>query len=188
MKKALYLTFGILVAAAVISLQSCGQADTLLKSAIAGQTFDAPTTDFTIPVINGIHQSFISLDSVKLDMNIDSLIRQNSNNRLHIDDADKIVIKSIRLQLIDADQANNWANLDTVNIYLNSNTSNGPSRIATVINSDNYSDVVEGNVNSTINAKDYLKGNQIFYIFYGTNRRATTKELHGKIDVQFVLE
>jgi len=155
---------------------------------LAGQTFDAPATDFSIPIITGVHQSFISLDSVKLDFNIDSVIRQSTGNTASINDADKIVIKSIHLELNDADLTNNWANLDTVNIYLNSNTSNGPSRIATITNTDKYSDLVDGNVNSTLNAKDYLKGNQIFYIFYGTNRRATTKILHGKINVKFGLE
>ena len=188
MKKALHLTLGALSVAAALTLQSCDKKNDLLKTALAGETFDAPSTDFTIPVIAGVHQSFISLDSVKLDYNIDEVIRQNTGGTASIDDADKIVIKSLRLQLTDADADNNWANLDTVNIYLNSNTSNGPSKIATVTNTDKYSDLVSGKINATLNAKDYLKGNQIFYIFYGTNRRATTKELHGKIDVEFGIE
>ena len=188
MKKLILLAFGAFSVCTALTIQSCNTKDDILKAALAGKTFDAPTTDFSIPVITGVHQSFISLDSVKLDFNIDSLIRDNTGGASGIDDADKIVIKSLKLELIDADNANNWANLDTVNIYLNSNTSNGPSKVATVTNTDRYSDLVQGNVNSTLNAKDYLKGNQIFYIFYGTNRRATTKVLHGKIDVQFGIE
>ncbi len=187
MSKALRFATSVLSVTVALTLSSCSKGD-LASSLLAGQTFDAPSTDFTIPVINGVHQSFISLDSVKLDLDINELIRGSTDGAAGIDDADKIVIKSLKMHLTDADASNNWANLDTVNIFLSSNTSNGPTKLATVTNTDKYSDLVQGNINASVNAKDYLKGNQIFYIFYGTNRRATTKVLHGKIDVQFTVE
>lgn len=187
--KKLLLSLGLLAGGATLlfTQQSCVKE--AAKALFNSFNTDPQTVNFKIPIIASANSNFIVLDSMSDNENMDQTIRDNTSGNFGIDDIDQIHFNTVKLVLTDADNQNNWANFTAVGAKMKSNTqttyidmgqkSNIPDAYATELNLD---------VNTTVQAKDYLRGNVITYQLLGTNRRATTHDLHGTAYVSFTIE
>ena len=188
MKKHL-LSLGILATAATFMFTQQSSIKDIAKDMFNSFNTDPVTVTFRIPILANPNTGFIQLDSTRVDLNMDQVIKDATDGVAGIDDADKIFIHSISLQLNNADNANNWANFTKVGSAMTSNTASTPIDMGSKENMpDTYSTELTLDVQQSVQMKDYLKGNTIYYVLYGDNRRATTKELNGTASIVFHVE
>jgi hypothetical protein len=162
------------------TLQSCDKVANLLQYSLDLQTASAevvlpPSTD-TVGSASG---------SQVVYYNVDSFIRANTGNALGIDNIESVKIESCTLTLLNPTTANNFANFRsaTGSVYSNSNTT--PYSMSITNNPDVYATTMSLPVDTTVNLKSYLTGNQLTYSAGGSLRRATTDSVHVKVDFKF---
>jgi len=186
-KNWLRLGFATIALGALTFAQSCSVSE-VVNYVFPGFTYNADAVEFTIPIVDSAGTTFASFDSVKVELNLEDALRENTNGNISISDADKIYIESVRLDLTDADNENNWANFTDVNMMMASNTATTVVEMAKATIPDTYDESIDGTVDQSVSMKEYVKGNTIYYVIYGKSRRATNKELHGKAYVSFRVE
>jgi hypothetical protein len=187
--KKLLLSLSLLVGGAtlVVTQQSCVKE--IAKAAFNEFNTEPQTVNFRIPILASANSNFIVLDSMNTNSNLDQVIRDNASNQFGIDDVDQIHFHSVKLVLTDADATNNWANFTAIGAKMKSNTQTTYIDMGQKNNiPDSYSTELELDVNTTVQAKDYLRGNVVTYQLLGTNRRATTHDLHGTAYVSFTVQ
>lgn len=162
------------------TLQSCDKVASLLQYDLAMQTASAevvipPTTD-TVGSSSG---------SQTVYYNIDSFIKANTGNVLGLNNITSAKIQSCTITLENPTSANNFANFRSAygSVYSNSNTT--PYTLSITSNPDTYSDVLTMPLDTSVNLKPYLTGNQITYSMGGSLRRATTDSIHCRVEFKF---
>ncbi len=162
------------------TLQSCDKVASLLQYDLALQTASAevvlPPSADTVGSAAG---------SQVVYYNVDSFIKANTSNVLGINNIQSVKIESVTLTLLNPTATNNFANFRSASgsVYSNSNTT--PYTMSISSNPDTYNTVLSLPVDSTVNLKTYLTGNQLTYSAGGSLRRATTDSVHIKVDFKF---
>lgn len=163
----------------VTSLSSCDKLAGLVQYNLALQTASAevvlpPSTD-TVGSASG---------SQIVYYNIDSFIKASTNNVLGMNNIESAKIQSCTITIENPTTANNFANFRNASgsVYSNSNTT--PFTMS-VSNDDVYKTVLNLPVDTSVNLKSYMTGNQFTYTVGGTLRRATTDSLHCKVEFKF---
>jgi hypothetical protein len=187
MKKAvlsLFVASGLL--AIGTGMSSCKDAVKDLFNEFITSPMEVP---FQIEMIPDANTGFISLDSAQVEYDLDQIIRDHTEGAFGIDDADHVYIQDMRLVLNDATSTSNFANFTGVNVAI---TSNGASSVVSAGTAsdipDTYDTDLDIPVDQSIEMKEYLRNNTIYYLLYGSNRRATDKVLHGTAYVRFLIQ
>lgn len=190
MKKALLsLSFLATIAAASFSIQSCNKIkDEIIKN-IDPFNFTEQDITYGVPPITTT-TTFSTRDSGTI--NINQQIKDNAGVDIDINKVSSIKIKKITLTILNADEENNWTNLETITagFQTKTGTQNGKQEqlwtknIADVAAEKYVPQVIEP---ADVNLKEYFNGDRetVYYIVSAKARRATTKELNVNAVIEY---
>ena len=182
-KTVLSLMLATGVMAVGVSMSSCK--DTL-KDLFNEFVTDPIEVPFRIEMIPGENTAFFSLDSAQVEYDLNQIISDNTEGTYGLDDADAVHIEDIRLVLNDATNTSNFQNFTAVNVAITSNGSSSVVNAGTASDiPDTYDTDLDISVDQSINMKEYFNNNTIYYLLYGTNRRATDKVLNGTAYIRY---
>lgn len=177
--KNLFLSAALL---GTLALASCEK----IKDAIFPSfEHDVPEVTVTVP-INPIVGSNVVLGSYEFQFNVDSLIRKYTAQQFGIDNAGDIVIKSVILNVNNADDLNNFSNFENVKLAVSGN--GRPEQVVVAeaaITSAASPLVVPGN---NTDLKSYIKAGQMRYTLTGRAKKITTKPLQVSVQVQLKIK
>jgi hypothetical protein len=144
------------------------------------------TVEIIVPA-SGTGLTYSKSESFK--MNLDSILKAE-NIDLSQENIKSFKLNSAELTLLNADSANNFANIQTCIVSFYSNTNMTPTEIATLASNPNtYATTLNVPVNQTIDVKEYAKtANTFYYTVSGTLRKATSKDLRMKIKINYAVE
>lgn len=183
MKKLSIIASTLVLATGLMMFQSCDKVKDALKAnvtvkAASGQTKVQPISD-----LNGLY--VLLQDSA--DFDADKAIRENTDDKLNINNVKSAKVKKCVLTILDPDNDNNWANFESGTLYFNVNPSLGLTEIAIdITNDDVYSDKLEIPADKfPSDMVSYVKGTKAYWTLKGKARRATTKELTLKAEMEY---
>jgi hypothetical protein len=141
---------------------------------------DARAPDYSI-VIPPIPAMFVGSElpgtPVTSPFNLDSIIKANSGGTFGIADVKSVKVKSITLNVPDADANNRLGNFESTKVRLNSNTNSDFVEFASFTFADTATrsmTVIPANPPELL---PYLRGSEVTYQSIGKARRPTTKSL-----------
>ena len=141
---------------------------------------DAKAPDYTIglPAVPAIAVGMeIQGPVVTRPFNLDSIIRANSGGVFGINDVKSVKLKSIAINVPDADNNNRLGNFERTTVTLSSNTNSNPVNLATINFPDTATNSITVSPTNPPELLNYLKGSQISYQSTGKARRSTSKPL-----------
>ncbi len=182
MKKTI-LSFAI-AGAAVLGVQSCDKIKEQAFQAFVTNQFEQ---EVVIPITPAGYQG--AFDSVAIEMDINQIIKDNTGGALSIDDIGTVTPEETILTLENADDQNNLANFQQVAVAAWSSKP-GANAIAfgTSEVPDAYATEIRLEHAGSVNLKEYANGHKVIYITSLDARRATAKELRGKLKVKFKID
>lgn len=130
----------------------------------------------------------MSLDSAVMNgepMNIDSIIRERTDGASGLEDVSAIYIKEFKIILDNADSSSNLQNFEKVKLTLQSEDAKHTVPVVDAFIPDEYATERSLSVFSDRDLKPVLSGKSMKYIVGVSARRATTKELQGRLQFQF---
>lgn len=167
--------------AAIAGLSSCDKiTEKLFSSFFTNQAEE----DFTINVITTTSLR-TDLGTVSTNLNIDSIIKAETDNKFSLDDIKSVNIEEVKFTLLNPDNTNNFANFEEGWLMFNTNTVTAPVLVASGLNPDIFADMWLLPVDKSINYKEHLRGNQLTYIVSAKARRVTTKKLDCRMSIKF---
>jgi len=185
MKKVLLAAALTAVAGGTLLLQSCQKVATEVFKAFLSKEYE---TEIVIP--ESPSGQTTANGEVMQELNIDEVIRTQTGGAFGIDDVGRISIKSIAIDLANADSANNVANFSKLSVGITSD-GGAPSIMAAADIPDTYAtsySFADDDLERGIDLRQYMRGTQVRYTYSTELRRATTKELNAKMKVKFSIE
>ncbi len=173
MKKA-FLAISV-TALVVSSLSSCKK---IIDKIFSGIDARAPNYTISIPAIPAILVGpELPGAQVTRPFNLDSIIRANSGGAFGVNDVKSVKVKSITINVPDADNENRLGNFEYTKVRLSSPANSTPVEFA----SFNFADTATNSITVTpTNPPEllpYLKGSEVTYQSVGKARRPTNKTL-----------
>ncbi len=143
--------------------------------------FQTAETTFTVPV-QSTNSTFT--DTKTETFNIDQFIKDNTENKLGVDNIKTAKIKSCKLTITNPDADNNFQNFSAASITLKADGQ--PDIIMDITdNPDTYATELSLPVDANKDLVPYLKATTFTYVAGGKLRRGTTKELTMKARFEF---
>jgi hypothetical protein len=129
---------------------------------------------------------------VQVYFNLDSLIREQTDDEYNINTIDKVFLEEMTLTLNGTgaqapDSANNLSNLEKGTISFSSSSNTVPMDFDFTV-PDTYATTLSIPVDQTVDLKSYVTGNMFVYGFSGKARRITTHELGANLKMKFKIE
>lgn len=191
MKKAAvaFALFG-LISGASLSFQSCNKIKDEIAKQIDPFNFSSQSVTYTVPILTNTSEQSAS---ETVNININELVKENAGIDISIDNVTGIKVKSITMNIENADTENNWTNFDFVKATVQTATgsSHGKAPISWTKNiPDDAAQAFMPQVLQPadgINLKDYFVGDgeNVTYTINVKARRATTKALTVNAVVEY---
>lgn len=184
--KKLYLPFlGALLISSVIS---CNVKDKIAENLFKAFVVDAAEFDMVIPQVPA-STDYVPLGSDTVYFNLDSTVKSYTSGIFSAADVKKVSMELIELELdgtdaYEADEENNFANLEKIRLLFYSDGSN-PIVYEIAEIPDTYTTRLSFPVDKTKDIKEHLMGKFFTYDIYAQVRRNTTHELKGKMKIKF---
>ena len=170
----------------IVGFTSCSKIiGDLVSKFLSMQTVDA---QFTLPIITDVTntQSYGPTSSY---VNVDSFITAYSSGNYTIKNVKSAHMQSCTISIDSPDNKNNFANLESCEVDLNSDVNTTVIHPATITNNpDVFAGTINIPVDSTIDMKGYLNSKQFNYTIKAKMRRATTKSLNCTIHIKMNIE
>ena len=181
MRKVLLIT-----SVSIIVLTSCSKIiGTLISKFMSMQTIDA---QFTLPIVTDTTQQQ-AYGPTSSKINVDSFITAYSSGNYTIKNVKSAHIESCSITITNPDDKNNFANIQSCQVDLNSDAIQTMIHPASISNNpDQYAASIDVPVDNTIELKDYLNSKQFNYTVRAKMRRATTKEMTCTIQIKVHIE
>lgn len=172
-----------------ITLSSCDKLKDKLFEAFLTQSADV---NLTIPIVSTTAQEGKS-ESLPIYLNLDSIIKANTGGLFSINSVSTIKIETAEMFFTNADQGNNFANLEYGILLFNTwNPKTQDWNRVLGVARDDIKDSFAANMNLTlvqdVNLKDHLIGTRAVYYYTYKARRTTSKPLNGTLRVKFKIE
>lgn len=164
-----------------VGLTSCDQIKEKIFNAFLANSADI---DFTIDIISDTSKVG-SIDSLSTNMDLDSIIRVQTNNAFNLTSITSINLEECKMTILNPDATNNLANFEQGNLTFSTDSKSVPVQVCSGIIADVYSDSWLMPVDKTINLKEYLIGHKLSYNISAKARRVTTKKLDCKMSIKF---
>jgi hypothetical protein len=185
MKKFYSVTLVSFIMIASFSLQSC---DKIKDKFFPGFEIEPTDIQLNIPVIvSTTAQSNVA--AVSLHFNMDSIIKAETLNAFSIRNVDHISIQALKLTMLNADNENNFGNLENLSVSFHSNGNTNPVTVANapVIADENTVELLPI-PDVTANLRSYMNGDRLTYTLTGKARRVTTKPLSCTIHIRLKMK
>ena len=185
MKKFVLATALTVAAGGTLLFQSCDKVVNEVFKAFLSQEYE---TEVLIPASPAGQTT--ANGEVTQELNIDSVIRDHTKGAFGIDDVGRISIKSVAIDLANADDQNNVANFEKLSVGIKSD-GGAPSIMAEAEIPDTYASsytFADDDLERGVDLRQYMRGTQVQYTYSTQLRRETTKELKAKLKVKFSIE
>ena len=177
MRKLILLVAG----ATVMGLTSCEKLKDMAQIEVGAHSRDI---EFTIPVIAAAGEQNLASDNVVL--NIDSIIKEY-NSSVGVNNIKSAKVTAVHLEVLDPDQENNLAVIESARVMLSSDTKPDATTIAELTdNPDEYKTSIDIPVKD-VDLAEYVKSNNYSYTLWAKTRRGTTKEVKCKATISYDL-
>lgn len=166
----------------MLGLVSCEKVKDMIKFNVGVQS---QNVGFNVPVIATAGERDLAAASIHL--NIDSIIKAE-NKEVGVDNIKSAKVTEVTLEILNPDNDNNLAIVESAKVLLSSDTKTEQVVIAEMENNpDEYRTTV------TIPAKDvdlaeYLRSSNYSYTLWAKTRRGTTIELRCKATIKYDLQ
>ncbi len=160
-------------------LQSCNKALQNLHFNLGMQT---QTVTVTIPPASGN----VAIGPITSSYNVDSFIRASTGQQLGIANISSVKLASCVITINNSSLANNFANFQSCDASIFTNTNSTPITMSIANNPDASANTLSLPVDGNQELKSYI-GTQFTYNFSGTLRRPTTDTLNCTITVNYNL-
>jgi hypothetical protein len=171
----------IMTIASVFMLQSCTKIGNALQYNLALQS---GSVTVAIPPMTNTG-SIASVDAGSNTINIDSFIKAHTAGLLGVANIQSVKLTSCTITVQNGNSANNFANFESCSAAFSSNAESTPYSVNIADNPDAYATSLTMPVDTAIELKNYLVGNQFNYSVGGKLRRSTTDTLNCTIQFQF---
>lgn len=180
MKKFKLFSVLAVIAVASVGLHSCSKIAQALQYDIPLQTGSVTIVIPPTPADSGYASGTASNT-----INIDSVIKANTSNTLGVSNVTSLKLTSATMLIQNPDSADNFQNFSscTASFYTNSNTT--PYQVTIANNPNVYESTLNLPIDSTVELKSYINGNQFTYSAGGNLRTSTTKSLTCTISFTF---
>ena len=172
MKKVIISSFTILIVIALFT--SCKK---IIAKVFGGTDINVPEVQVTIPAVIALSPNELSLGTFSYNFNLDSIVKANTAGVFGANAVNSVKIKQAVINILNADQLNNFANFKTVRVTLQSNNNTTPVDIISAGFADTYATTFTYVPTNSPELISYLKGSNISYTVYGSLRRTTNKPL-----------
>ena len=179
MKKSIFLPV-LIITLSIFTLASCSKIKQALQYDIPLQsgsvTIIIPPTSVANGSVNGTGTNTI---------NIDSVIKASTANTLGVSNIISVKLTSVTLTLPHPDSANNFQNFESCYASFFTNAVSTPYEVRIANNPNSFASAVYLPVDSSVELKSYLNGNQFTYSAGGQLRTSTTDSLTCVISFTF---
>lgn len=149
----------------------------IIDKLFTGIDVKVPDVVLAVPVVPIVLPVEMSLGTVTMKFNLDSLIRANTAGIFNVNDINSVKVKQYTITLPDGDQNNNLSNFQSARVSLSSNSNNEKIDVATVDLPDVASNTITFTPANTPELISYLKGSELYFTVYGRARKTTSKPL-----------
>lgn len=186
MKKKIILS-AIAFTGCIFSFYSCNKIAQVLAQGITWTGIDET---ITVPIVTDT-TSHVSMGTGSFSYNLDSLIKNKTNNALGLSNVDTFEFTSCTLTITNPDSNNNFQNFQYAQATFSTNANTAAATIGEVDNNpDTYAATLSLPVNSSVNMKSYLNPigiTTINYYLTGKLRKATTTTLTVQVHVAYYI-
>lgn len=170
-----------LIALSFLSLSSCKKLSEALQTTVAGSP---KVVEFQIPIIPQ-SSTEINYKEVMVNVNMDSLVKAIAPS-FKASNIKSIRLKSFKVEFSNGDNANNFANFESLKGRIMATGQPGLDIVSIANNPDvTNSSLVIPIAAEGLELKDYLSGGSFRYLLKGKVRRATTKVLQAQAYVVY---
>ena len=186
MRKKIILS-AIAIVGCIYAFNSCSK---LAQQLAQGITWTGVDETITVPIVNDTAMH-TSIGTGSFSYNLDSLIKNKTNNALGLSNVDTFEFTSCTLTILGPDSNNNFQNFQLAQATFSTNANTTAATIGEVDNNpDTYSATLSLPVNNSVNMKSYLNpvGITTFnYTLAGKMRKATTTALTVQAHVSYYI-
>ena len=136
--KKLSIVATLALATGLMMFQSCDKIKDALKANVTVKAASGETTVQPITDLNGLH--VLLIDSA--DFDADKAIRENTEDKLNINNIKSAKVKKCVLTIVNPDNDNNWANFESGKLHFHVNNT-APEVVIDISNPDEYKDKLE---------------------------------------------
>lgn len=169
-----------------LTVVACKKKDEIVKKLFQAFTTQTFTVPFEVPVIT---LAPLSIDSVAYPgepMNLDSIVRAESDGAFSLDDVTAVYLDELKISLTNADTANNLANFEKLKLTLKSvDPSVGEVEVCNTTIPDEYASERSLPIYDDRDLKPILASRGIIYLTGVSARRNTSKVLNGNLSFRF---
>jgi hypothetical protein len=180
----------ILLAVIVVALSTgCKKA---LQSLLPG--FDVPLSEVRItvppnPFAPPLYTGDLKLDRITQRLNLDSLVKTNTNNQFGVADVSSVKLKEMLVTIVDgANATNNFQNFENVKIGFSSNSNSNVIQISSYDFPNTYSTTTNIVTADSPELVNYIKATELYYDLTVKPRRPTTQPLTVVIQATAVVK
>ncbi len=170
------------LASLTIFTSSCDKVKDALKTNVSISPSDV---NATIPIISNTTENQ-TIGEFNLNLDLGALIKEQVGS-MGIKNLKSVKIKSFKITLTDANDANNFANMEKIEGRLSASGQAEIVVVSVLNNPDTYASSLTIPSSGDIELKNLVTGTQVKYSLKGKLRRATTKTLAAKITAQYNL-
>jgi len=175
------LLFTTLVCVFALTITSCKKIAEALQTSISASP---KVIEFEIPKL-AANTSEVTFKEVQVKIDMDSLVKASAPG-FGSRNIKSIKLRSFKLELSNADDASNFANLESVNGFLNCEGKEPLQVVAIPNNPDTKASILNVPISSEgIELKEYLAGGTFRYVLKSKVRRATAKGLNARATVVY---
>lgn len=174
------------VCAMAITAVACNTKDKIVKQLFQAFTTQTFTVPFEIPAITFAPASVDSVAMPSEPMNLDSLVRAETDGAFSLDDVTAVYLDELKISLTNADSVNNLANFENLKLTLKSVDAAIPAvEVCNTTLPDEYSSERSLPIYNDRDLKPILASRGIVYLTGISARRNTSKVLNGNLSFRF---
>ncbi|RYE55265.1 MAG: hypothetical protein EOP48_10575 [Sphingobacteriales bacterium] len=169
-----------LIGLTILSLSSCKKISEALQTNVSSSP---KVVNFEIPIL-AQSSSEITYKEVAVKINMDSLVKVVAPS-FGASNIKSIKLKSFKVEFSEGDNANNFANFESIKGRIMADGQPGLDIVSIANNPDVTSSALIFPISEGLELKDYLSGGSFRYVLKGKVRRATTKVLKAQAYVVY---
>ena len=168
----------LIITLSIVILSGLFSCKKIIASLFNGLEFNIPDMTVLVPAVPYVSSGEQQFGTITQHINLDSVVKSSTANQFAADVVKHIVIKTVTINITNADDLNNLSNFESARITLSSNTNSTPINIASVNFPNTNSSTFTYNPTDNTELVEYLKGSTLTLTLYGKNRKITTKALN----------
>lgn len=164
----------------VLTFTSCRK---IVDAIFSGIDVTVPDVSLNIPAIPFVIPIEAPIGTFTQNLNLDSAVKANTNGAFGAGAVTSVKVKTLTINIPNADDNNNLSNFQSARVMLTSNSESNPAELFNVTFPTTNTSTITLTPTNSPELLPYLKGGQLNYEVFGRGRKATSKPLTMTISV-----